>query len=65
MVKTNTMDNRLVLIFYKLRFLIIYTFIGLISLIVENIIRSQLINSLSVLQTNFISITSRLYLPIY
>ena len=58
MVKTNTMDNRLVLIFYKLRFLIIYTFIGLISLIVENIIRSQLINSLSILQTNFISITS-------
>lgn len=51
------MDNRLVLIFYKLRFLIIYTLIGTISLIVETIIRAQLISSLSTLQTNFISIT--------
>ena len=45
------MDNRIVLLFYKLRFLIFYTIIGFISLIVENIIR---INLIKYFDTNFL-----------
>ena len=45
------MDNRIVLLFYKLRFLIFYTIIGFISLIVENVIR---INIIKYFDTNFL-----------
>ena len=45
------MDNRIVLLFYKLRFLIFYTIIGFISLIVENVIR---INLIKYFDTNFL-----------
>ena len=45
------MDNRIVLLFYKLRFLIFYTIIGFISLMVENIIR---INLIKYFDTNFL-----------
>ena len=45
------MDNRVILLFYKLRFLIFYTIIGFISLMVENIIR---INLIKYFDTNFL-----------
>jgi pentose-5-phosphate-3-epimerase/putative flippase GtrA len=54
------MDNRVILLFYKLRFLIFYTVIGFFSLNVENYVRVNLINffGTNVILSNLISVSS-------